>query len=138
MLTTNVIVSGPLAIFNFLLIALTGVCTKKLTKIPITKGKRYDERNLNRLVNVGLESSINNLRNAIETSSMLNIPYDFKYRSYLKSLDDNLKNNLSGINNIYSIIKNSSKVYSNISNSVDSDLSGIENYSISLRQSAIR
>ena len=98
----------------------------------------YDERNLNRLVNVGLESSINNLRNAIETSSMLNVPYDFKYRSYLKSLDDNLKNNLSSINNIYSTLKNSSKVYSNISNSVNSDVSGIENYSISLRQSAIK
>ena len=55
----------------------------------------YDEGNLNRLVNVGLESSINNLRKAIETSSMLYIPYEFRYRSYLKSLDDNLKTNLS-------------------------------------------
>ena len=98
----------------------------------------FDEGNLIRLVNVGLESSINNLRDAIGTSSMLSVPYDFKYRSYLKSLDDNLKNNLSAINNIYSTIKESTKTYSNISNNVNSDTSGIENYSISLRQSAIK
>lgn len=98
----------------------------------------YDEGNLNRLVNVGLESSINNLRKAIETSSMLYIPYEFRYRGYLKSLDDNLKANLNSINGIYSTLKESSKVYSNISNSINSDVSGIENYSISLRQSAIK
>ena len=98
----------------------------------------FDESSLNRLVNVGLDNSINNLRKAIEISSMLYIPYDFKYRSYLKSLDDNLKANLNSINNIYSTIKNSSKVYSNINNEVNSQVAGIENYSIALRQSAIK
>lgn len=98
----------------------------------------YDEGNLNRLVNVGLDSSINNLRKAIEISSMLYIPHDFKYRSYLKSLDDNLKVTLNSVNGIYGTLKESSKVYSNISNSINSDVSGIENYSISLRQSSIK
>lgn len=98
----------------------------------------YDERNLSGLVNVGLESSINTLTKAIDISSVLYIPYDFKYRSYLKSLDDNLKENLNSINKIYSTINESSKVYSNISDSVNSGVNGIENYSISLRQSAIK
>ena len=98
----------------------------------------FDESSLNRLVNVGLDSSINNLRKAIEISSMLYIPYDFKYRSYLKSLDDNLKVTLNSVSGIYNTIKNSSKVYSNIENEINSQVNGIENYSISLRQSAIK
>ena len=98
----------------------------------------FEESNLNRLVNVGLESSINNLRKAIETSSMLSIPYEFKCRSYLNSLDNNLKTNLNTINSVYNTIKDSAKTYSNISNDVNSNVSGIENYSISLRQSAIK
>ena len=98
----------------------------------------FDENSLNRLVNVGLDSSINNLRKAIEISSMLYIPYDFRYRSYLKSLDDNLKANLNSLNSIYNTIKSSSKVYSNIENETNSQVSDIENYSISLRQSAIK
>lgn len=98
----------------------------------------FDESSLTRLVNVGLDNSINNLRKAIETSSMLYIPYDFKYRNYLKSLDDNLNANLNSISGIYNTIKNSSKAYSNIANETNSQVSGIENYSISLRQSAIK
>lgn len=98
----------------------------------------FDESSLTRLVNVGLDNSINNLRKAIEISSMLYIPYDFKYINYLKSLDDNLKANLNSISGICNTIKNSSKAYSNISNETNSQVSGIENYSISLRQSAIK
>ena len=62
----------------------------------------------------------------------------FKYRSYLKSLDDNLKVTLNSVSGIYNTIKNSSKVYSNIANETNSQVNGIENYSISLRQSAIK
>lgn len=98
----------------------------------------FDESSLNRLVNVGLDNSINNLRKAIEISSMLYIPYDFKYRSYLKTLDDNLKLNLNSINGIYNTIKNSSRTYSKINNDINSEIRDIENYSISLRQSAIK
>lgn len=98
----------------------------------------FDDTNLNRFVNVGLDSSIDNIRRAIEISSMLYIPYDFKYRDYLKSLDDNLKNDLNTVNGVYSTIKSSSKTYSNIDNDVNSQIKGIENYSISLRQSAIK
>lgn len=98
----------------------------------------FNESSLNRLINVGLDNSINNLRSAIETSSMLYIPYYFNYRSYLKSLDDNLKSDLNTIIDIYNKIKNSSINFSNINDNLNSKVNGIENYSISLRQSAIK
>lgn len=98
----------------------------------------FDESGLTRLVNGGLYNSINNLRKAIEISGMLYIPYDFNYRNYLKSLDDNLKSDLNIINNVYNTIKNSSSNFSNIKDNLNSKVNGIENYSISLRQSAIK
>ena len=98
----------------------------------------FDETNLKRFVNVGLGNSINNIRKAIEISSMLYIPYDFKYIDYLKSLDDNLKSDLNSVNDVYSTIKNSSEKYLNINNDIESQVRGIENYQISLRQSAIK
>lgn len=98
----------------------------------------FDETSLKRFVNVGLDSSINNIRRAIEISSMIYVPYDFKHRDYLKSLDDNLKSDLNTINGVYSTIKNSSKKYSDINNDIESQVRGIDNYQISLRQSAIK
>lgn len=98
----------------------------------------YDDKNLKRLVNMQLETAINNLRKSIEISDMLYIPYDFKYRSYLSSLSNNLNSNLSLINNVYSIIKDSSMQYTNISNNINSNIMNVENYSLYLRNSALK
>lgn len=98
----------------------------------------FDKNNLKCLVSPDLEKSINNLKKAVSTSNMLYIPYDFNYRNYLQSLGSKLQRNIDTINNINNIIKNSSKAYSNINNDISDQISDIENYSISLRQSAIK
>lgn len=98
----------------------------------------FDETNLSMFVNKGLESSISNLKKAVSISSVLSIPYEFKYRSYLKSLDDNLKETLGDISNVYNSVKNSSTAYSYITDEVNSKVTEVENYTISLRQSAIK
>lgn len=98
----------------------------------------FDESGLQRLVNSNLEKSINNLEKIVETSSILSIPYDFKYRNYLQTLDNSIKEDLEKVKNVYNIIKKSSNVFINVKDELESDISNIENYSVSLRQSAIK
>ena len=98
----------------------------------------FDETSLKNHINGNIESSILALKNAKYIASILSVPYEFDYSSYLKNLDDNINSDLNEINEIYNKIKRHSKKFSNINNELKNDIIEIENYSISLRQSAIK
>lgn len=98
----------------------------------------FEESGLNNLINGRLECAKNNLNRANRISNQLNIPNDFKYRIYLYNLKNSLNSDYSDVNNILNIIKNSSRSFNNIENDLNYSLSGIENYSINMRQSAIK
>ncbi len=98
----------------------------------------FEESELNNLINGRLECAKNNLNRANRISNQLNIPNDFKYRIYLYNLKNSLNSDYSDVNNILNIIKNSSRSFNNIENDLNYSLSGIENYSINMRQSAIK
>ena len=98
----------------------------------------FDETSFNRLLNERLERTVSLLNEARYVAASLNIPYNFNYRSYLQKLDDNIKQDMNTINTVYNKIKGDAKKYGLINDEVNSSISGIENYSISLRQSAIK
>lgn len=98
----------------------------------------YEDTGINNLVKPRLENSINSLKSSIKLSSQLYIPYGFRYRNYLNSLNDNLKSDLNIISDVYDFIKRSSNGFQNINDRLNLDIYNIDNYSISLRQSAIK
>ena len=97
-----------------------------------------DNNSSNSYVTDNLSNAITNLKASKSLASVLNIPYGFEYKNYLRKLDDNLQTDLNIINGIYKKIKNDSKKYIKIRDEFENNLNGIENYSISLRQSAIK
>lgn len=98
----------------------------------------FDEESLARLVNTGLYNSLDKIKNAIQISSSLSIPSGFMYKQSLNSLDENLKSNFNSINSVYNTIKNSTTRFSQINSELNYSISNIENYSIPMRQSAIK
>lgn len=98
----------------------------------------FDETSLKNYINGNFDSSILALKNAKYIASILSVPYEFDYNNYLKKLDDNINADLNAINEIYNKIKRHSKQFSNINSELNNDIIGIENYSVSLRQSAIK
>ena len=97
-----------------------------------------DENGVKNYVNNYLESAISLVNNSKNIAKSLSIPYDFDYRRYLKDLDDKLTEDLNELNRVYNKIKTHSAYYTYANNDLYEDLRGIENYSISLRQSAIK
>lgn len=97
-----------------------------------------DENSFKNYVNSYLENAISLVNSSKNIAKSLNIPYDFDYRSYLKNLDDGLSEDLNDLNIIYNKIKTHSSYYSYANNDLYEELRGIENYSISIRQSAIK
>lgn len=97
-----------------------------------------DETSIKNYINGSLENAITRLKEAKSVANALSIPYEFNYRSYLKNLDEKIDSDLDSIGEVYNKIKEHSKRYSNINNDVNNSISEIENYSISLRQSAIK
>ena len=89
-------------------------------------------------LNNNLTNAINLLKQATSTASVLDVPYDFDYRDYTKNIEDNLTSELNQLKTVYNKIKNGLDGYNDINNDVNDKLSDIENYSISLRKSAIR
>ena len=98
----------------------------------------YEETGINNLIKPKLENSINNLKDSIKLSNQLYIPYAFRYRNYLNLLKDSLKTDLNTINQIYEFISKSSNGFQNINDKLNLGIYNIDNYSISLRQSAIK
>lgn len=97
-----------------------------------------DELKFNNYIGKNLKNAIFSLREALTICSILDIPYDFDYRNYLKKFNDNIKLDLNVVNNLYNRIKDDCKKYNNINDNIDNYLNSIENYSISLRKSAIK
>jgi len=97
-----------------------------------------DNSSSNSYVTDNLGNAITNLKASKSLASILDVPYDFEYKNYLRKLDDGLQVDLNIINGIYKKIKNDSKKYISIRDEFEKNLSGIENYSISLRKSAIK
>lgn len=97
-----------------------------------------DDNGLKNYVNNYLGSAISLVNSSRNIAKSLSIPYDFDYRSYLKNLDDKLTEDLNELNRVYNKIKTHFDYYSYANNDLYEDLRGIENYSISLRQSAIK
>ena len=97
-----------------------------------------DEMRFKSYINNNLEKSISLLKEIMNIAKSLDIPYDFDYKNYLKNLDDSVKSNLDVIYNLHEKIKGDCKQYNNINDDVNNRVGGIENYSISLRQSAIK
>lgn len=89
-------------------------------------------------LNNNLTNAINLLKQATSTASVLDVPYDFDYRDYTKNIEDNLTSELNQLKTVYNKIKNGLDGYNGINNDVNDKLGDIENYSISLRKSAIR
>lgn len=98
----------------------------------------FNETNINRLITPNLSSCMNNLSTAIRIVKNLNIPYDFKYRSYLKSLDENLQKDLNSINAIYNSVKEDLVTINRICERVEQSINGIDNISIPLRQNPFK
>ena len=98
----------------------------------------FDEANLERFVNDGIDYAMTNIRESIRIIDMMSIPYEFKYRYYLRSLDDNIRKDLNELTYVLNTIKNSSKCFSTLKEQSKLQIKGIENYSISLRQSSIK
>lgn len=97
-----------------------------------------DEMTLKKYVYGNLENTISILKDGKNIAKSLNIPYDFKYRTYLKNLDDSIVQELNSLDAVYNIIKNHSSMYSKVNDDITSELDSIENYNISLRQTAIK
>lgn len=97
-----------------------------------------NETNINRLVIPNLSSSLNSLSMAIKIVKNSTIPYDFKYRSYLKSLDENLERDLLSINNIYNNLKEDMVSINKICEKANLDINSIDNISIHLRQTPFK
>ena len=98
----------------------------------------FNEREIARLINQDLYDSINNLNQAVRLSSGLSIPSSFDYKKYLTTLDDELKKDLKVLVDIYNVIQDSTKTYSKINDEVIFSVKSIENYSVPLRNSAIK
>lgn len=98
----------------------------------------FNETNINRLITPNLSSCMNNLSTAIRIVKNLNIPYDFKYRSYLKSLDENLQKDLNSISTIYNSVKEDLVTINRICERVEQSINGIDNISIPLRQNPFK
>lgn len=98
----------------------------------------FDETSFNRMLNERLETTISLLNEAKYIAGALNIPYDFNYRNYLNKLDDNIKQDMNTINVVYIKIKDDAKKYTLINDELNKNISAIEDYSISLRQSAVK
>ena len=98
----------------------------------------FNETNINRLITPNLSSCMNNLSTAIRIVKNLNIPYDFKYRNYLKSLDENLQKDLNSINVIYNSVKEDLVDINRICERVEQSINGIDNISIALRQNPFK
>ena len=89
-------------------------------------------------LNNNLTNAIDLLKQATSIASILDVPYDFDYRDYTKNTEDDLASELNQLNGVYNKIKNGLDGCNSISNDVNDKVSDIENYSISLRKSAIR
>lgn len=98
----------------------------------------YDKSNAENLVNTYLDSSISNLKNVLSVFNQSSVPYDFKYKNYLTQTSEKISTYINEINNLNQKMRNSYKTFSSINDASKNDLIGIENYSISLRQSAIK
>ncbi len=98
----------------------------------------YNQNEINGLISSNFENSVNNLQKAISISNQLDIPSDFEYKKYLKNLDDKLQEDLDKMKLISNKIYKSSKLFSETSNELSSNLYDIEDYSILLRESAIK
>lgn len=103
-----------------------------MTKIYLedTSVKKYLDNNL--------ANAINLLKQTINTAGILDVPYDFDYRDYTKNMGDNLDLDLNELKGVYNKIKNGYDGCNNLNNDINDKVSEIENYSISLRKSAIR
>ncbi len=98
----------------------------------------FEEEGLERLVNTGLYNCLEKIEKAIQISNTLSVPSGFIYSQNLNSLDEGFKSNFNSIKSVYNVIKGSNKKISEINNELNFDISSIENYSIPLRQSAIK
>ena len=98
----------------------------------------YDKSSAENLVNSNLDNSINDLKSISSVFNQTIIPYDFAYKTYLTQTSEVIKSYISEISNLNQKMRNSYKTLSNINEEIKKELSGIENYSISLRQSAIK
>ena len=97
-----------------------------------------DEITLKNHVYENLKNTITILKGAKSSVKSLNIPSDFKYRNYLKKLDDSIAQELNSLNAIYNMINDHCDMYSKVNNNINFELDSIENYNISLRKPAIK
>lgn len=97
-----------------------------------------DRSNAESLVNSRLDNSITNLKNISSVFNQTVIPYDFKYKTYLTQTSEAIISYINEVNSLNQKMRDSYKTLSNINEEIKRELSGIENYSISLRQSAIK
>lgn len=100
----------------------------------------YDDSSLSGYISEGLKKAVSALERAKAIANALSVPWDFYYNSknYLYSLDDKIKSDIDRVSGVHKRITNLSKAYNLIGDELNQNVSGIENYSISLRQSAIK
>ena len=85
-----------------------------------------------------LASAVRNLNLVQNAMNSINLPSDFIYKTYINDLATNIKNYSSELNKLSDKIEKSLKSFGSIEQDVSDKLFNIENYSISIRNSAIK
>lgn len=98
----------------------------------------YDELHIQRELNDSINDAILFSKYFRDLSRDLSIPYDFKYKNYLDSLDNKISADINKLSKVQKKLFNSKLLYSKNNEQIENEIANIERYVFLKRQSVIK
>lgn len=99
---------------------------------------KYDKIGMNSVVIGSLVNTLSELKNINFLLESTSIPDDFSQKNRIISLKNKVNDSIRIINNLNDKLNNTNRLLSNLNNELQNEILLIENYSINMRQSAIK